>query len=168
MIRTEKTSYTIHFWLGRMILCWFRKCDCGIKHQRTILAGTLVHDSTLVLEIIRVESKAQDILAGTTGTAHTWFLLVPELIVWNEAFTRHSGWDNWSCTHVISAGSRTDSVEWSFYKTFWLAHFCVHRVLIIRVWWKKPKIVGQTAHQISLLNFVAADWFMAWIWRQIF
>jgi hypothetical protein len=29
-------------------------------------------------------------------------------------------------------------------------------------------IVGQTAHQIPLLKFVAADWFMAWIWRQIF
>jgi len=59
--------------------------------------------------------------------------LSQDILFWNEAFTRHSGLHELVCTH----GSYKAVAE------------------------EAKLIVWQTAHQISLLRFVAADWFMA-------
>jgi hypothetical protein len=55
--------------------------------------------------------------------------LSQDILVWNEAFTRRSGLHKLVCTH----GSYKAVAE------------------------EAKLIVGQTAHQISLLKFVAAD-----------
>jgi len=55
--------------------------------------------------------------------------LSKDILVWNEAFTRHSGLHKLVCTHGSYKGVAEDA----------------------------KLIVWQTAHQISLLKFVAAD-----------
>jgi len=55
--------------------------------------------------------------------------LSQDIVLWNEAFTRHSGLHTLVCTH----GSYKAVAE------------------------EAKLIVGQTAHQISLLKFVAAE-----------
>jgi hypothetical protein len=130
------------FWLGNtgymMILYWFWEYPCGIKSTRHSGLGQL-------------------------GTAHTWVLLVPQLTVWNEAFTRHSGlgqlvlhtrefcwFQKWECGMKLSQDILACNTC-----------VCVCTCMVFkRVCGWRSQIIGQTAHQISLLNFVAADSFI--------
>jgi hypothetical protein len=113
-----------------MILCWFRKCYCGIKHQKTILAGTLV--------------------------LHTrdfcWF-------------------QKWQCGMKLLQDILA------------CARVCVHMVLIIRVWLKKPNCWANCSPDLSSAvfcctrfihglnlktDFLTPDSFMVWIRRIVF
>ncbi len=117
------------FWLPHryMILHWFWKYLCGIKSTRHSGWDKLVSCTT---HVISAGSRNDSVEWSFHKTFRCGMKLSQDILVWNEAFIRHSG------------------EEWSFHKTFWCGmklsqdilactNLCVH-VVLIRLWLKKP------------------------------